>query len=1075
MLWWFFPSKKDSYWIPNMKDVTFEGGHRTLNAKGARNLPAPFTGLFGPNQEHFLVDGVEFVDYGDVSTISQCFDCCGYRARQGAHTTRFNNLRFHGCDRRTSFACPAKQIFYDLDGSLSGSMPHSTVTAYHAFNEWEECPRAGKLFSDGLVCNSSVRVRKMGIPLEVGVPLKVAPFELANRDLVIKKSRLVNPYGFTVILQTAPNSRYLGSVPHFMKKLIMQAISDLVGLTERHVKEVDVPAAYLLNGSASTVTPEASTTNPTAVNTTDDAGTICGATSEADKGPRKNMAVVIGGFLNTTAKDTEYLYKAYNLMCKGKNYTDPELRNIDLYWQKLKKFIRPGVDIRCTEPEELVNTCEEGWNMNSPHVKPVEAFHSQTIAFEPSYSFVRYGHCGNPSGSPAIPLSLQPPNPNLCFDYCREISDCEYFTVGSSTCYYYSGVKASPACPTGIGFGFSSSSAFKTYQMVRMEGTACDSTDGVMNEIDRFYAEGVQVCKTRYPGSTKVTEEFCKAQNNPMLRRRRDDAGSDDAGSAISEDTTDAASTPFDMYACSRHYQSQQSTLLPVVNKGASGCTSSKQCAACQGDCDEDSHCASGLKCVQRTSSSQTVPGCAATGYVATTSDHDHCYNPDQSQQSTGGSSDTPCKEYYGSVKNKDGCRDNCLAKANCTSFTYRSQPGSAAACIMYDNAADSVIGTTVVPGSMRTQGQNNKKDAKLTCKTASELTGGTTCEPVPIDSTCWIEGDANSRAAAAQPNPLPTSTNTCQAPTPMMDEFGGVNFAQFGATGELFDNKDGHDILQFGPGKHQDDSFDWFGWTIPLVTHHSYLVDFQMHDDWEQMSMQYAVPELLQNQIAKPKGVVPPEARFNGPEDTKPLVDTRESVLLSWPYNHYRYRYSVATPRDDDVEWYDIHSDYCDKMNCSVWNVQDDDFHRIGIGNCKTGQYAGGKSEEALTYDTCKMICASEPECRFFSLSLRKSCTRYDTAAGDCSDTFTFDASFQIFKKIVPGECPYANLVYENSTNSSVGDYCRSADGGRVVGRPLPAKCEGGNQWRTPGAHGCGSRRVEPRPGRLLLPEWGR
>ena len=68
---------------------------------------------------------------------------------------------------------------------------------------------------------------------------------------------------------------------------------------------------------------------------------------------------------------------------------------------------------------------------------------------------------------------------------------------------------------------------------------------------------------------------------------------------------------------------------VTVVDKGPSGCTASKPCMQCQGDCDIDADCDTGLKCFQRKSSSQTVPGCAATGYKASSEgDHDYCHDP---------------------------------------------------------------------------------------------------------------------------------------------------------------------------------------------------------------------------------------------------------------------------------------------------------------------------------------------------------------------------------------------------------------------------------------------------------------
>merc|ERR1719160_2441701 len=76
------------------------------------------------------------------------------------------------------------------------------------------------------------------------------------------------------------------------------------------------------------------------------------------------------------------------------------------------------------------------------------------------------------------------------------------------------------------------------------------------------------------------------------------------------------------------HAPAPPSPHIPVVDKGGDGCTSSKKCGACEGDCDKDSHCQSGLKCFQRKASSTIVPGCASTGYVKGRTDHDYCYDP---------------------------------------------------------------------------------------------------------------------------------------------------------------------------------------------------------------------------------------------------------------------------------------------------------------------------------------------------------------------------------------------------------------------------------------------------------------
>ena len=67
---------------------------------------------------------------------------------------------------------------------------------------------------------------------------------------------------------------------------------------------------------------------------------------------------------------------------------------------------------------------------------------------------------------------------------------------------------------------------------------------------------------------------------------------------------------------------------LAVEDLGPDGCTSANPCSKCQGDCDYDNQCSGPMLCFQRESSSATVPGCAASGYQSSTSEHDYCYDP---------------------------------------------------------------------------------------------------------------------------------------------------------------------------------------------------------------------------------------------------------------------------------------------------------------------------------------------------------------------------------------------------------------------------------------------------------------
>jgi len=72
-----------------------------------------------------------------------------------------------------------------------------------------------------------------------------------------------------------------------------------------------------------------------------------------------------------------------------------------------------------------------------------------------------------------------------------------------------------------------------------------------------------------------------------------------------------------------------------------------------------------------------------------------------------------------------------------------------------------------------------------------------------------------------------PHSKNTCRQTVPKVDKYGGVHWGKQGSVGELWANRNGVDKIWYGPGKNGPNSFDWFGWTVPLVTHHDYIFDW--------------------------------------------------------------------------------------------------------------------------------------------------------------------------------------------------------------------------------------------------------
>ena len=106
-----------------------------------------------------------FKDYSDaVGAISACNGCCSpVTKRQGGYTFRFDRLTFDNVPKRVEWTCPFKQILFDLDGTLTGIV-NGTATPYYKFNEYAGvCDRQTKLYDDGIICDNTVRVRRLQI------------------------------------------------------------------------------------------------------------------------------------------------------------------------------------------------------------------------------------------------------------------------------------------------------------------------------------------------------------------------------------------------------------------------------------------------------------------------------------------------------------------------------------------------------------------------------------------------------------------------------------------------------------------------------------------------------------------------------------------------------------------------------------------------------------------------------------------------------------------------------------------------------------------------------------------------
>jgi len=116
-------------------------------------------------------------------------------------------------------------------------------------------------------------------------------------------------------------------------------------------------------------------------------------------------------------------------------------------------------------------------------------------------------------------------------------------------------------------------------------------------------------------------------------------------------------------------------------NWGGSGCTPSKKCDTCQGDCDSDRDCKTGLKCFQR-SNKKVVTGCKKGG-VGDKNAHDYCFNPVTKKRCAGDISGPGKMAPDGKVNVEDLL--SVLANFGCS-----ARPGGNTACNKADVAKGS-------------------------------------------------------------------------------------------------------------------------------------------------------------------------------------------------------------------------------------------------------------------------------------------------------------------------------------------------------------------------------------------------
>jgi len=185
-------SGDDLFWT-KLQSVNYDDNPHIVNLLAIAQAEGTYTGrkvgLFGPQNEYFYVKGATFVNYGEAGAISSCAKCDSHTdMKQGGFTARFEGLRFVNSPRRVKWTAPYKQIFWDLDGTLTDQPgTGGWLTPYWAFNvHAPACRHTGRRqdggdglkYDGGIVCDDSVVVRRMQMD-------SFSPNELQHQALAV--------------------------------------------------------------------------------------------------------------------------------------------------------------------------------------------------------------------------------------------------------------------------------------------------------------------------------------------------------------------------------------------------------------------------------------------------------------------------------------------------------------------------------------------------------------------------------------------------------------------------------------------------------------------------------------------------------------------------------------------------------------------------------------------------------------------------------------------------------------------------------------------------------------------------
>ena len=186
----------------------------SLNINNNYEIHNNAMGLITPRTDNLYVSNVTFFNFTatcHMRALLSCSKCNTWDLSiTGGKSTKFDLLSFNNVDQRISWGGYGKEVYIDLDGSLSGAPNNMITTYYPHLDGIKECLIANStIYDNSIICNSSVQIRTLmfrslvGSIAFTGLDLKV--YRIPALNFNVSDRSLVNSSYFTVdVMKSVP-------------------------------------------------------------------------------------------------------------------------------------------------------------------------------------------------------------------------------------------------------------------------------------------------------------------------------------------------------------------------------------------------------------------------------------------------------------------------------------------------------------------------------------------------------------------------------------------------------------------------------------------------------------------------------------------------------------------------------------------------------------------------------------------------------------------------------------------------------------------------------------------------------